>query len=95
MELRDLLDEQEAQAEALKLELCQLIADSDGIEAPGIGRVTWKLSKDSTGVDWEKLAIDLAKEYAVTPERFAEMQKTYTEVTKKGSRRFLVSREKE
>lgn len=72
-------------------------ANAKGIDGPrGCWKVSWGLTKDSTGVDWEAIAKDLALEHAQLSGRAAtqmidQMAKDpkYTRVTKKGSRRFL------
>lgn len=71
--------------------LCHLIADADGIEAPGIGKVTWKLTKDSRSVDWERIARLIAKEANLPA--FLERCIEECVTIKPGSRRFLFTEE--
>lgn len=92
IECREILTATEAEIERRKNELCQLIADKDGIEAPGIGKVTWKLTKATERTDWDCVASTLAK---FAPEgEFDRIVETHT-TTKPGTRRFCVYPEKE
>ena len=89
---RELQAVAERQEEIARGILCQLIADKDGIEAPGIGRVTWKRTKDSQKTDWDCVANTLAK---FAPEgEFDKIVEMHT-TTKPGTRRFVVTEEKD
>ena len=58
-----------------------MIADAEGVEADGLGRVTWRKAKDAPRTDWKAVAAALAP----TPELIAA-----NTTTTAGSRRFLV-----
>lgn len=88
LQLRDAherFDAIEAECEALELKLKSLIGEDAGIQAAGIGKVTWKRTKDIRLLDWEAAA----KWYANGDDlsRFA--------VTSPGYRRFLTKWTKE
>lgn len=87
-QLRALLDMREQQkaldddVSGLEVAIKARIGDAAGIIVPGIGKVTWKKAKDSTTTDWKALA----HSFSPTPEQIAAF-----DVTKPGSRRFLVT----
>ncbi len=60
-----------------------MIADADGIEAPDIGKVTWRKNKDSVSVDWQAMAGHLAD--TDDQERIDALKASFTK-TRPGSR---------
>lgn len=88
---KQIADETLARAEALKVDLIALCADADGVEAPGVGRFTYKKTKDGTETDWEAVARHLGDD---DPEELERVVKLKTTI-KSGSRRFLARSEKE
>lgn len=86
--LRTLLDMREQQkaldddVSGIEVQIKARIGDAAGLIVPGVGKVTWKKAKDSTTTDWKALA----HSFNPTPEQIAAF-----DVTKPGSRRFLVT----
>lgn len=87
-EAADIRDRADADFEAAKIEAIQIIAESDGVTIPGLGKVTFKKAKDGVKRDWET-AFMLAAAH-LPKER---VEAIIAEVTRPtvGSRRFLMS----
>lgn len=75
-------DEAVAAYEAARARVEARIGDAEGVEAPGLGRVTWRSAKDSQSTDWKGLAAALRPD----PELVAQFTQT-----KPGARRFLAA----
>ncbi len=66
---KEILEASEKRVEELKQLLQESIGSAEGIEAEGIGRVLWRVSKGRTSTDWEAIARrlgateDLIKEF--------------------------------
>lgn len=72
-------------------EVKMLIGDAAGIIAPDGTKATWKRTKDSTGVDYQSLAFELALKAGLSAAAQKALADTYTVVTRPGSRRLLIS----
>lgn len=58
IQVRGALKECLATAAALENGLKSSIGSAEGIKADGIGKVSWRATKDRTAVDWEAVALD-------------------------------------
>jgi len=93
--LRALLDarakasEIRALEETLRTYLEAAIGESAGVEAPGLGRVTWKATKDSLRVDWKAVYSSLLPKLPPDLVEAAERLVADATTVTPGSRRFL------
>lgn len=110
LDVSDAIAAHEGNRKALRAALEAAIGTSAGIAAPGVGRVTWKATKDRASVAWDKVAgayrgrlvadLEVARSrglngLADTIETvLAGAEPLYT-TTKPGPRQFLARREEE
>lgn len=78
-----------AEAETLRTYLEAAIGEAAGIEALGLGRVTWKATKDSSRVDWKAVYASLLPK--LPPDLIETAERLVADATtvSPGSRRFL------
>ncbi len=53
---RQIADDAEKRVEELKQSLQTVIGSAEGIEAAGLGKVTWRICKGRQSIDWEAIA---------------------------------------
>ncbi len=63
------------------------IGDAEGLAIGNDERITWKMSKNVVGIDWEKLATE-----QIDPDKLPWLIGQYETVVKSGSRRLLMPR---
>jgi len=88
-ELRRAAKSLETAKKTLQARLTRAIGDSDGL-LWSRGKMTWKLTKDSSKIQWEKLGESLLKDYA--DDEKAALEHQFTE-TKPGYRRVYYRRD--
>lgn len=87
-------DQAEQEYEKCKQQVCAIISDAAGIEGPD-WKVTWKSTKPSKRVDYERLARNIHLAYALLSETTKQPGRTFDDFvvecseTKPGFRRFL------
>lgn len=110
LDVVDAIASHDANRKALRAVLESAIGTAAGVEAPGVGRITWKATKDRASVAWEQVAgayrERLAEDLAVAESRglrgladaistvLAGAEALYT-TSKAGPRQFLARRDEE
>lgn len=90
-ELKDL----EAQKNQLETMLKAQVGEAAGIAWPDGSKFTWKLTKDSTGPDYQAIAFELAATHNVPLDEQRALAEKHTIVTRAGVRKVHISLPKE
>ena len=97
-DVRALIDRHRDDEARLRAVIESAMGDATALVAPGVGRVTWKASRDTETTDWKAVAADLRTWIAdadlLTAHELDGLVAEHT-TTKPGSRRFVPSWDKE
>lgn len=85
----------EKQKNQLETQLKAQIGEAAGLEWPNGVKLTWKRISDSTGVDYQAVAFELAARAGISLEEQRALAEQHTVVTKQGFRRMHLSIPKE